>query len=197
MWRRPRSPWLLSVAAALIVVAPAQGALRLQQRLLNPSELPGFVVDSPVQIARSAEAWYRPKLSGRYKETAALRARGFVAAAREHLVLAHRSGARTAEAASAVVEFKTARGARATLGQTLGELRSGSYALKRFAVPGIPGAVGAATSAVEQKGFTVAFTDGRFLYGVSVVYPRNAKQHPARTIVIAGARALYRRVHAA
>jgi hypothetical protein len=168
--------------------------LPLQQRLLNPADLPGFVVDGPVEIARSPEAWYRPKLSGRYKDTAALRASGFVAAAREHLVLAHRSGGRTAEAASAVMEFKTARGARTTLGQTIGQLRSGSYALKRFAVPGIPGALGAATSAVDQNGFSIAFADGRFMYGVGVVYPPHAKKHPARATVIAGARALYRRV---
>ena len=140
---------------------------------------------------RSAEAWYRPKLSHRFKETAVLKARGFVVGARERLTGSN------AQAASSVIEFRTAPGARAMLAQTIPDVRAGSYALGRFAVSGIPGAVGAATSAATAKAMIIAFADGRFFYQLSVVYPPNAKKHPARATVIASARALYRRVHSA
>jgi hypothetical protein len=66
---------------------------------------------------------------------------------------------------------------------------------ERFAVPGIRGAQAAATAAVDHKGFSIAFADGRFWYLVTVFYSPNAAKPPTRTSVIAGARALYRRVH--
>ena len=191
MWRWPRFLALLPVAAASFAAASAEGALPLQQRLLAPAELSGFAINGPPQIARSAEAWYRPKLSGRFKEAATLRARGFVVGAREQLTGSN------AQALSAVIEFKTARGARVTLGQTLVQLRSGSYALKRFSVSGIPGVQAVATSAVGEKALTIAFSERRFWYLISVRYPPHAKKPPARSTVIASARALYRRVHRA
>jgi hypothetical protein len=191
MRRWSRLPGLLAVVAALVVVAPAQGTPGLQQRVLRASDLPTFRVDRPLQIARSAAAWYHVKLSGRFKESAALQARGFVVAVREHL----KGTNANAGAGSNVIEFKTARGARAMLAQTIPEMRAGSYALKRFAVPGIPGALGAATSAVPGKGIVIAFADRRFYYLLGVAYPTNAKQHPTRASVIAAARSLYRRVH--
>jgi hypothetical protein len=179
------------VTAALVVVASAQGALPLQQRVLRASDLPSFEVDRPLEIARSAAAWYHAKRSGQFKESAALQARGFVVGARQHL-----NGWKT-EAVSGVIEFKTPRGARATLRETIAGLRSGSYKLKRFAVPGIPGAQAAATSAVDTKAYSVFFTDGRFWYGVSVVYFAKAAKSLARDSAIGGARALYRRVQSA
>jgi hypothetical protein len=192
MWRWSRLPGLLTLAAALFVVTSAQAARPLYERVLAPEDLPGFTIDRPLEIAKSAQAWTHAKRSGQFKESAALQARGFVVGAREHL-----NGDRRADAWSGVIEFNAPRGARATLGQTIAGLRSGSYALKRFAVPGIPGALGAATSAVERKGVIVAFTDGRFWYAVSVSYPPNKRRPSVRTITIAAARALYRRVHAA
>jgi hypothetical protein len=189
MWRRVRLSGLLFVAAALIVVPSAQGALTLRERVLGLGELSGFGINGPAEIARSAEAWYRPKLSGRFKDTAALRARGFVVGAREYLTGSN------AQAVSGVMEFKTARGARTTLARSISDLRAGAYALKRFSVPGIPGARAAATSAATRNAFNIAFVDGRFWYLVSVGYPPNAKKPPPRTSVIAAARSLYRRVH--
>jgi hypothetical protein len=190
MRRWSRLPGLLAVAVALVAVASAQG-MPLQGRVLGPGELSGFVPDRPLAIFRSAQAWYQAKVSGRYKESAALQARGFVVAVREIL----KGPNANAEAGSNVIEFKTARGAHAMLAQTIPEMRAGSYALKRFAVPGIPGALGAATSAVPGKGIVIAFADRRFYYLLGVAYPTNAKQHPTRTSVIAAARSLYRRVH--
>jgi hypothetical protein len=58
MWRWSRLPGLLTVGAALVIVAAAQGAQPLQQRVVRASELPGFKVDFPLEIARSAQAWY-------------------------------------------------------------------------------------------------------------------------------------------
>jgi hypothetical protein len=182
-------PLLLTEAAALVLVASAQGALPLQERVLAPGELSGFAVNGPAEVVRSAEAWLRPKLSGQYKETSALKARGFVVGAREYLTGSN------AQAVSGVMEFKTARGARTTLAQSLAGMRAGAYKVRRFSVPGIPGARAAATSTVNRKAFNIAFVDGRFWYLVSASYPPEAKKPPTRASVIAAAQALYRRVH--
>jgi hypothetical protein len=179
------------MAAGLVVVASAQGALPLQQRVLGPSELPGFAINGPPEIVPSAAAWYRVKLSRRFKDSAALKARGFVVGAREQLI------GLNARALSVVIEFKNPRGARAMASQTIADLRSGSYALKRFAVPGIPDAQAAASSTANDKALSIAFADGRFWYLVSVRYPPKAAKPPQRTSLIAAARILYRRVHAA
>jgi hypothetical protein len=148
------------------------------------------VVDPPLEIIRSTTAWYHTKLSRRFKESAALKARGFVVGARETLTRDWNTAA-----GSEVIEFKTSRGARAMLGQTMADLRSGSYARKRLAVPGIPGAQGAAFSSALSKGFNIAFADGRFWYRLTVLYPRNATRPTLRISAISAAQALYRRVH--
>lgn len=214
MWRSSRSPALLTVAAALVVVflvlpslasgrrvcagssATAPGSPRLQQRVLRASELPGFKVDGQLEVAGSAQAWDCVKESGRYKDAAALQARGYVAGAREHFYRLQ-AGVHTADAYSDVIEFKTPGGAAEHLGQTITDMRSGSAGLKQFAVPGIPGAQAAATAAATTNSFTIAFADGRFWYLVSMLYPPNATNHPTRASAIALARALYRRVHRA
>jgi len=187
--RWSRLPGLLTLSAALVAVASAKGALPLQQRVLEPGELSGFSINGPVEIARSAKAWLRPVTPTGFKGVADLKAQGFVAAAREGLTGSN------AQASSAVMEFKTARAARATVAQVIAGLREANYAVNRFSVPGIPGARAAATSAVNRKGFTIAFADGRFWYFVSVSYPPEAKRHPTRASVVAAARALYQRVH--
>jgi hypothetical protein len=176
MWRW--SPMLIvGTGVVVVVVAAAQGARPLQQRVVRASELPGFKVDSPLEIARSPQAWYHVKNSGRFQDSAALQARGFVVGALEHL---RGSGA---EALSGVIQFKTPRGAAANLDQFIPQLRSGSYALKRFAVPGIPGAQGAATSTVDHKGFSISFADGRYWYIVTMFYAPNAAKPGAQARV--------------
>jgi hypothetical protein len=176
---------------ALAAVASAQGALPLQQRVLGPGELSGFLINGPAEIARSAKAWLRPVTPGEFKAVAALNARGFVVGARESLTGSN------AQAVSDVIEFKTAREARATVAQVIAGMREDNYAVNRFSVPGVPSAQAAATSAVNRKAFNIAFADGRFWYLVSVSYPPEARKHPARASVVAAARALYRRVHSA
>jgi hypothetical protein len=182
---------LLAVAAALTGVASAQVTLDMQQRVLRESDLPGFKVDRPPEIFHSAAAWYQVRRSGLVKQSAALKARGFVVGAREDLA------GLNAQATSAVIEFKASRGARATLAQFITDARSGSYKLRKFAVPGIPGALGVVSWNVNEKVFTIAFADGRFWYGVGLQHPPNAARPRARTSLIAAARALYRRVHSA
>jgi hypothetical protein len=196
MWRSPRLPGLLAVAATLIVVASAQGSPPLiQQRVLRASELPGFKLDGQVDVPRSAQAWFNCKFSGRYGEAAALQARGYFVAAREHLYRTQ-AGLYAADADSDVIEFKTPGGAAAHLAQTFPPLPS-SGEPKLFAVPGIPGAQAAATTAVDFNAYNIAFADGRFWYFVGVRYPPNAANPPTRASVIAAAQALYRRVHRA
>ena len=177
-------------------LASAQVSPRLKQRVLRASELPGFRVDGQLEVAGSARAWDCVKESGRYKDSAALQARGYVVGAREHFYRLQ-AGIHSADAYSDVIEFKTAGGAAAHLGRTLADMRSGSAGLKPFAVPGIPGAQAAATAAATFNGYNIAFADGRFWYLVGVLYPANATNHPTRASAIAAAQALYRRVHRA
>ena len=191
MLRWSQATGLLPVVVAMAAVASAQGALPLQERVLGPGELSGFSINGPPEVARSAKAWLRPVTPGEFRAAAALKARGFVVGAREYLTGSN------AQAVSDVMEFKTARGARVALAQFVVGVRAGSYSLTRFSVPGVPSAQAAATSAVNRKAFNIAFADGRFWYLVSVGYPPEAGKHPTRAIVVAAARALYRRVHSA
>jgi len=166
----------------------------LQQRTLLASDLPGFKVDIPPEIFPSTDTWLKVKDSGQYKESAALQARGFVAAAREHLYLTTKAGLYAADATSAVIEFKSRQGALATLSEII---PSGNAGMKPFTVPGIPGARGAAIAGVNSNGFAIGFVDGRYSYLVGVLYPPNSAKHPTRASVVAAAQALYRRVHRA
>jgi hypothetical protein len=164
----------------------------LQQRTLLVSDLPGFKVDTPPTLLRSANAWLNCKQSHRYKDAAALQARGFVAGAREHLYLT-RAGLYAADASSDVIQFKSPQGALANLNETMPS--GGTGGLKPFTVPGIPGARGAATTGVNSNGLLVAFVDGRFSYFLGVAYLPHSAKHPTRASVVAAAQALYRRVH--
>jgi hypothetical protein len=192
MWQWSR-PGLLMVAAALVAVASAQGSPGLPARVLAASELPGFKLDDQVSIGRSAQAWLYCSTSGRYKDAAALQARGYIAGAREHLYRTQ-AGVYFADANSNVIEFKTPGGATAELALIMPGLRATS-AVKQFAVPGIPGAQAAETAGVNSNGFSIAFGDGRFSYWLTVFYPPGEANHPTRASVIAAAQAFYRRVH--
>jgi hypothetical protein len=180
------------VVAALVVVTSAQAARPLRQRTLLVSDLAGFRVDIPPELFTSTEAWLKVKDSGEYRESAALRARGFVAGVREHLYLM-RAGLYLADAMSAVIQFKSPHGALASLNEVMPS--GGNGELKPFAVPAIPGARGAATTGVNSNGLFIAFMDGPFLYFVGVEYLPHSANHPTRASVVAAAQALYRRVH--
>jgi hypothetical protein len=193
MWQASRLAGLLTVVMALVVVTSAQGTRPLKQRTLLVSDLPGFKVDTPPTLLRSANAWLNCKQSHRYKDAAALQARGFIAGAREHLYLT-RAGLYAADASSSVIQFKSPQGALANLNETL---PGGNAEFKPFTVPGIPGARGAATTGVNSDGLIVAFADGRFSYFLGVAYLPHDARHPTRASIIAAAQALYRRVHRA
>jgi hypothetical protein len=165
----------------------------LQQGTLLVSDLPGFKVDTPPTLLRSANAWSNCKQSHRYKDATALQARGFVAGAREHLYRTE-AGVYAADANSNVIEFKTPGDASAQLALIMPALRAGS-AVKQFTVPGIPGVQAAETAGVNSNRFSIAFNDGRFSYWLTVFYPPGEANHPTRASVIAAAQALYRRGH--
>jgi hypothetical protein len=66
--------------------------------------------------------------------------------------------------------------------------------LSRFAVQGIPGAHGFATSVTHGLAYHVVFADGTFTYEVGASSP-SAMAPPTSREVIAAALRLYRRVH--
>ena len=118
-----------------------------------------------------------------------------MAGVREHLYLT-KARLYAADATSSVIEFKSPQGALVTLSEAAPSFQPVSGA-RPFSVPGIPGALAAATTTVNSDGFAIAFVDGRFSYFVGVLYPPNSVKHPTRASLVAAAQALYRRVHRA
>ena len=119
----------------------------------------------------------------------AMRARGFVAGARQHL------NGPGAEAFSAAIEFKAPRGARAEVAAAIADARLGSSLVTPIRVEGIPNARAVATANPDTKGYVIVFADGRFLYHLAVFYPRDSTKPLPYQRVLAGAQALHGRIH--
>ena len=182
-----RATVAIAAVVALCAVGTAAAALPVEKRVLQRAELRGFWLDDPVVTARTAKAWFEG-CDSCSERIAAMRARGFVAGARQHL------NGNGAEAFSSAIRFGSARGAAATLDEMIPSFRAGSSTLSTFRIAGIRGAQAAEFSNIESTGILVAFVDGTSVYQLLVLSPRSSKTHPARATVIAGARALYRRV---
>ena len=120
-----------------------------------------------------------------------MQARGFVIGIRRHL-----SGLRPGpEAYSAAIGFKTARAAQRDVAATIADARSGMSLITPVPVKGIPGARAVAIANAESKGYVIVFADDLFLHHLTVLYPRDTAKPLSFGRVLAGARALYRRVH--
>jgi hypothetical protein len=121
-----------------------------------------------------------------------LRATGFVAGARVHLLAPNLP---RRDAISMVVQFRNANGAHADFTPTV-RMRSQTprTTMGRFKVPNIPGAQGFIATRPGAVGYEVIFVDGQFLYDEAVVSP-DPNGPPTRADLVRAATRLYRRVH--
>lgn len=192
-WLRPSRALvaLVAVMVALAMNVDARGVTPLRAHVLQPRDVPGLWADEPFEVARSARAWYA-RCTGKPCLTAIkeMRARGFVVGIRGHL-----SGVRPGpEALSAAVEFKSTRAAQAMVAATMVDARLNSL-ITRVPVKGIPGAQAVAIRNAESKGYVIAFASGRFAHQFMYLYPRNTSKPLSVAQALAGARAVYRRIH--
>jgi hypothetical protein len=94
-------------------------------------------------------------------------------------------------AASSVVQFRSRVSA---LAYALTFARLFPQSVKRFAVPGIPNAVGLADTPQAGGAFDVLFADGPFSYDLTV-FTNDPSKPPTAAQVAAEALRWYRRVH--
>ena len=125
----------------------------------------------------------------RAKEVRRLTGLGFVRAVRERLAPASETGP---EAISIVVQFRSARGARADLAAEaqMGE----AHGAPPFPAPGIPGARGFGGANGATTGYNVAYAVGRYYYLVGVGYATGSPGAPSRASLVSAAQRLYSRV---
>jgi hypothetical protein len=185
---------------------PSRPALTIRERVLGSGDLSGYEPALPIRVVRSPFVWAQRGLPYRaVQEAERLRGAGFVAGVSEELTRPDAHAQR--QGLSMVVQFRTARAARAEQTHLVEASSDPTTTVRSFAVPGIPGADGWDASAVGSDGVNVAFSDGRFTYVVAagVAYEPGSAVHvpttdttpdpPSRASVIRAARKLYARVH--
>ena len=161
-------------------------------RVLIAGDLPGLAPQGQRTLGTSAENWVSEEgLPGfeRAKEVRRLTGLGFVRAVRERLAPASETGP---EAISIVVQFRSARGARADLAAEaqMGE----AHGAPPFPAPGIPGARGFGGANGATTGYNVAYAVGRYYYLVGVGYATGSPGAPSRASLVSAAQRLYSRV---
>jgi hypothetical protein len=143
--------------------------LPLDQRVLTPSTLPGFVrADQPADV----------------RATPRLEKLGYIAGLNEKL---HGEFPQLAEAVSVVEQFKTSAGARAALADQYRQVRG----VTPFHVVGIPAARGWMQRSGATTGINVMFTSGSYYYLVGAGFPNAAHGGPTPAQVVAAAQGLY------
>jgi hypothetical protein len=169
--------------------APAVAA-RLNQRVLANGQLAGMVRAPGSTAISDVGQWVSGEnLNGAQTtdEVKRLKGLGFVAALPENLTT---TGNMDRFGLSLVEEFKSAQGPKAEVAYAT--VRNGPFV--KFAVPGIPGAVG-----FEQTGSgggrNVGFADGDYYYLVGDGWNTSIKDAVPRDQLIAAALLLYRTVH--
>jgi hypothetical protein len=179
---------------------PATGPLPVNDRVLQTSEVPGYLVTGPPPVDRTAAVWATSGegVTGSQitAETARLQRLGFVAGVAEHL---HGQYPLMVEELSLVEQYRSPSGARAELASQYAHDRSRSagQAAKfvTFPVTAIPGALGWQIADSNVVGINVLFADGAFYYVVGAGFPPNARGAPTRNQVASEATSLYRLVH--
>jgi hypothetical protein len=178
-----------ATSAAASTGSPAASA-GIATHLLTSNELHGFATAKP-SVDNTISGW----LGGRQtpseqvaSETKRLARLGFVAGASEDLT-GHPNGG---QGVSIAEQFKTAAGARSELANTLKVFKAQAGGPQQFAVAGIPGALGLAST--KSGGVNVAFASGDYYYLVGAFLSvANASSEATMT---AAAKHLYRRTHA-
>jgi hypothetical protein len=193
---------------------PAGPPLSLTERVLAPSAIPGMVAMQQPTVVRSAAEWattVEQSLSPA-RETARLRALGYVAGVAEQLhsdvaeqrlggVAEQRLGGVAeqlhgrypvmAEAISVVEHYRSPASARAELAYQYAHLND-SHSAKFVTFPvGIPYARGVSITGADKVGLNVMFADGPNYYVVGAGAPSNARNAPTRAQLISAAGFLY------
>lgn len=206
---------IIACIAALTVLGTAgstvSAPLPLEARLLQQGEFARVSVLPEPQRFGAAARWVRAErgFSSRVRDLqiARLEQEGFVAALRAERRAWH--GVNVVHpfkpywaGSSAVLQFESASSATA---EALAMLRDAKIVppdaipTARFAVPGIPGALGFSRYLGNGEEDTLVFADGRFLYAISFgsfTGARAATVPPSpRARMLAAAHALYQRVH--
>jgi hypothetical protein len=176
----------------LTLAIPAAGSgtarlIPLTQRVLGPGEFPGYVPGG-VRVVTSPKTWSK---ANAFATVADLREVGFVAAALTILRATRRAYATSAT--SSVVEFGFHRGALTYLLVFVSEYLRVT-GVKRFAVPGVPGAYGIANVSTGGGTYDIVFVDGRFFYEVTA-FTNDAAKPPSRAQVAAAAARWHGRIH--
>jgi len=159
----------------------------LYTRVLSIDELKGFwSVTCPVAVTSAAQ-WATHSAS-----SAELERNGFVNGLREPL----RSSGSSAQAWSAVAQFRTAAGARREALSELSRARQLGGAFARFDVPQIPNSHGYSVPNGRTSRIAVGFTAGRFQYLLEVAGGGASEATALRARLTAAAVSLYQRAQA-
>jgi hypothetical protein len=156
---------------------------------LKAGDIPGFAPQGTA-AATNPRSWVSAEgypVSERGSEVRRLKGLGFMSASSEHLAPLSTN----AEALSIVVRFHSPRSAAANVAHEAA--KSEKQGAKRFAVAGIPGAMGFGGNFGSTTGYNVAFAVGPYYYLAGVGYPTGTTGAPTREQLIGAARRLYRR----
>jgi len=187
--------------AAAVTAAPAAKPLTLRERVLRTGELKGFKPTGVPTTYTRARFWVsngtgltRLEVAAR---TARLKREGFKAVVTQLLVPTRGSNDRGGF--SWAMQLKSAAAARnelsAVLRYSATEGKGIGRRFKAFRVAGIPRASGFRLTKPGIVSDNVVFADGPFVYFVGARWEAYARRPPARTTLVAAARALYKRVH--
>jgi hypothetical protein len=194
----------LALAAATVSPAATQAKpLTMQDRVLRTGELAGYKRFGPATSFIRARSWVSSGTGLTLKEVAARVARlnreGFVTVLSQQL--APIRGSRDRGGLSWAMRLKSPAAARNELAAiarySQADGKGAGRSFKPFRVTGIPRARGFRLAKPGIAGDNVVFADGRYVYLVSTRWETYAQRRPARAALLAAARKLYRRVHAA
>lgn len=162
----------------------------LTDRVVAPAAFPGFARPRRPIVISSALTWASfEQASSPARESARLRALGFVRGVNEHL---DGRFPVSAEVVSTTEQYKTAAGARAELSYQFGALEHAADAeVSVLSVPGIPGARGIRIASGGNVGLNVLFSAGPYFYIVATGHPEGARRVPTTANLLAGASLLY------
>jgi len=159
----------------------------LYTRVLSIDELKGFwSVTCPVAVTSAAQ-WATHSAS-----SAELERNGFVNGLREPL----RSSGSSAQAWSAVAQFRTAAGARREALSELSRSRTLGGTVNRFELPQVPGSHGYSLANGGTSRIAVGFASGRFQYLIEISGFDASDAAVLRARLTTAAAALYERAQA-
>ena len=161
--------------------------LPLAQRVLEAGDFLGLKPVGSPHATSDAARWAKT-YAGPAATATTLKQVGFVSGLGEHL----HWRANNIDGLSVTTQLDSAAHARAYMKSVYSS--DPSYR-PRFAVAGIPGAIGFGSIGVDQGGINVVFADGAFVYLVGAGWGPPSKHPPTKAQLVAAAKLLYHRVH--